>query len=649
MPPQEPKISRWESAVEYIQTVPISIFYYGILALIILLIYGIIGSLFIMGLSFYDAIYFTIVTLATVGYGDIVPHTIGQKLFSVTLALGGVGLIAYVFSVGVAVVAMTLEETISGAKIRRIMRAMQNHFILCGFGRVGSATFKELRKRNHKVIIIEKDRTLVEKELWEDPNILAIPGDATDEELLKDAGIKRARGIIITTGDDVDNLFITLTSRELNPDIWIVTRASKRENIKRLYRAGANRVISPETSGGEDIYFAAMEPTMVKITVKHEVKDIEKETEIIIKNGCTIEDIEYHLPEFKRPLIRKVEVSRRRQLEKFLKSLEEDVHRRRSLERIYESVSGIHSHWISGPDKKTMEKVVKELEEEGLLLGVNLSEDEIKEVARKHGRLVEVIIKPEMTIVENHGVEDIKKEAEVIIKNGCTLEDIEYYLPGFREPLKREIHVDDIEDMERFVEALKNNPSKYEALDRLYMLSGGGVHSHRVSAPDTKSLEKVEDELKECGFLLGVNLSQKEIKDLIQRSGRVAQILVKHDVGVVDDKRIIVENGGRILDSSHYLPGVKQIVTRKLNIKNFEDLRSCEKELENPDARRSLTALYKISRNIHSHTVAAPDVKIIKKIETELKKKGLLLGVNLSEDEVWDIIEKEMIEKFCID
>ncbi|BDH78792.1 MAG TPA: hypothetical protein GXX31_06555 [Methanothermobacter sp.] len=649
MPPQKPRISRWESAVEYIQTMPPSIFYYAMLALIILLIYGVIGSILIMGLNFYDAIYFTIVTLATVGYGDIVPHTISQKIFSVTLAIGGVGLIAYVFTIGVTVVAMTLEETVSGAKIRRMMKAMENHFILCGFGRVGSATFKELRKRKHKVIIIEKDRTLVEKELWEDPNILAIPGDATDEELLKDAGIKRARGIIITTGDDVDNLFITLTSRELNPDVWIVTRASKRENIKRLYRAGANRVISPEISGGEDIYFAAMEPTMVKITVKHEVKDIERETEIIIRNGCTIEDIEYHLPEFKRPLIRKVEVSERKQLEKFLKSLEEDAHRRSSLERIYESVSGIHSHWISGPDKKTLDRVVKELEEEGLLLGVNLSEEEIKKVARKHGRLVEVIIKPEMTIVENHGVEDIEKEAEIIIRNGCTLEDIEYYLPGFREPLKREIHVDNIEDMKRFVEALNKNPSRYEALDRLYTLSGGGVHSHRVSGPDTKSLERVEDELKRCGFLLGVNLSQKEIKDLIQRSGRVVQILVKHDVGVIDDKRIIVENGGRLLDSSHYLPGVRQIVTRKLNIRSFEDLKDCEKELENPDARRSLTALYKISRNIHSHTVAAPDVKIIKKIETELEREGLLLGVNLSEDEVWDIIEKEMVEKFCID
>ncbi|HIH62580.1 MAG TPA: hypothetical protein HA298_07935 [Methanobacteriales archaeon] len=649
MPPQKHTISRWESAVEYIQTVPPSIFYYALLALIILLIYGVIGSIWIMGLNLYDAIYFTIVTLATVGYGDIVPHTIGQKLFSVTLALGGVGLIAYVFSIGVAVVAMTLEEAISGAKILRIMKTMKNHFILCGFGRVGSATFKELKKRKQKVIIIEKNRTLVERELWEDPNILAIPGDATDEELLKNAGITRARGIIITTGDDVDNLFITLTSRELNPDVWIVSRASKKENIKRLYRAGANRVISPEVSGGEDIYFAAMEPTMVKITVKHEVKDIERETEIIIGNGCTIEDIEYHLPEFKQPLIRKVEVSERGQLEKFLKSLEEDAHRRSSLEKVYESVSGIHSHWISGPDKKTLDKVVKELEEEGLLLGVNLSEDEIKEVARKHGRLVEVIIKPEMTIVENHGIEDIEKEAEIIIGNGCTIEDIEYYLPGFKEPLKREIHVDNIDDIKRFIEALEKNPSRYDALDRLYTLSGGGVHSHRVSGPDTKSLERVEDELKKCGFLLGVNFTQKEIKDLIQRSGRVVQVLVKHDVRVLDDKRTIVENGGRILDSSHYLPGVRQIVTRKLNIKNFEDLRRCEEELENPDARRSLTALYKISRNIHSHTVAAPDVENIKKIETELKRKGLLLGVNLSEDEIWDIIEKEMVEKFCID
>lgn len=236
--------------VENIPYVPLSVIYYALAALAALIIYGILGSMYIMGLDLYNAIYFTVITIATVGYGDITPVTVSQKIFSVTLALGGVGLIAYVLSLTVSVITMTLQETISGARIRRLMQSMNNHFILCGFGRVGSAVFKELQKRNQKTIIIEKDREIVEKELWEDPNVLAIPESATDEDTLRAAGIKRARGVIITTGDDVDNLFITLTCRELNPDIWIVTRSSKRENIKRLYRAGANRVISPEISGG---------------------------------------------------------------------------------------------------------------------------------------------------------------------------------------------------------------------------------------------------------------------------------------------------------------------------------------------------------------------------------------------------------------
>ena len=136
------------------------------------------------------------------------------------------------------------------------------------------------------------------------------------------------------------------------------------------------------------------------------------------------------------------------------------------------------------------------MEEEGLLLGVNLSEEEIKKVARKHGRLVEVIIKPEMTIVENHGVEDIEKEAEIIIRNGCTLEDIEYYLPGFREPLKREIHVDNIEDMKRFVEALNKNPSRYEALDRLYTLLVGVAQPPVSQGLTQKALRGLKMSLK---------------------------------------------------------------------------------------------------------------------------------------------------------
>jgi voltage-gated potassium channel len=321
--------------------------------------------------------------------------------------------------------------------------------------------------------------------------------------------------------------------------------------------------------------------------------------------------------------------------------LEREPSRKRALERIYESVSGIHSHWISGPDKEALNKVAEELKKEGLLLGVDLDEKEIREMARKYGRLVEVVIKPEMKITENHAVGDIRAESEIILKHGCTLEDIEYYLQGFREPLHRKVGLSKFEDMDKFLESLEHDNSKMESLERLYALSGGGIHSHTISGPDTKSLSKVEKELKEKGYLLGVNLSSKEIISKIKEYGRVVELLLKHKVTNLDDKRIIIKYGGRILDSKHYLPGVRQIVTRNLYIISEEDVRNCEDELKRPDARRSVEALYNISRHVHSHTVAAPDINTIKKIEKDLDKAGILLGVNLPEEKIWEIVESQ--------
>ncbi len=626
---------------ENVPFISYSILVYALIALIALFVYGIVGSLFLMHLDLISSLYYTVITVATVGYGDIVPITPVQKLFTVSLVLGGVGLIAYVFTLALTVVSMAVEEVTSGSRQRRRIAAAKNHFILCGYGRVGSAVFKELRKRNQNAIIIERDRNIIEKELWEDPDVLAIPGDATDEDLIKDAGIERARGVIITTGEDVDNLFITLTARELHPEIWIVARASKRENIKRLYRSGADKVISPETSGGEDIYFAAIQPTIMKITMMHDVSNIKKEAEIILKHGCTLENIEYHLPEFKEPLARKIEVSKIGEINRFMNSLERDPARKNSLQRIYESVSGIHSHWISGPDRESLDKVAEELKKEGLLLGVNLNEDEIREAAKKHGRIVEVIVKPEIKITETHAVGDIREESKIILKHGCTMEDIEYYLPGFNEPLHRNIGLSRIEDMDKFLESLEEDSRKMESLERLYSLSGGGIHSHRITGPDTQSLANVEKELKDRGFLLGVNLSKEEIKTKIKEFGRVVELLLRHEVSNLDDKRIVIGFGGRILDSKHYLPGVRQIVTRNLYISSEEDVKNCEDELKRPNARRSVESLYKISRQIHSHTVAAPDVKSIKKIEKALDEKGILLGVNLPEEKIWEIVENQ--------
>ena len=279
---------------EYLESVPYKLVIYALTAVLVLIIYGVVGSLFIMKLNLINSLYFTVQTIATVGFGDIQPHTDVQKIFTITLILGGVALLAYAFTLTITVVTMAVGEITSGARQRRTIGATKDHFVLCGYGRVGSAVHKELKERNIQVVIIEKNRDVTEREIWEDSSVLTIQGDATDDNIMIDAGIKRARGVIITTGSDVDNLFITLTAREIHEDIWIVTRASRSENVRRLYRSGADKVISPEASGAEDIYFASMEPTTMKITEMHGVEDLRRESEIILKHGCTIENIQYY-------------------------------------------------------------------------------------------------------------------------------------------------------------------------------------------------------------------------------------------------------------------------------------------------------------------------------------------------------------------
>jgi voltage-gated potassium channel len=264
-----------------------SVVKYPIIAVVGLITYGIIGSLLIMHLDIINSIYFTVITTATVGYGDISPQSPLQKFFVVTLVLGGASLIAYAFTLIIMVVSMTVEDITSGARHRRMIKAAKNHFVLCGYGRVGSAVHKELLKRNQKVLIIEKDPSIVEKELWDDPDVLAIPGDATDESVMREAGIEHARGVIITTGDDVDNLFISLTAREIQPEIWIVTRASKKVNIKRLYRSGQTRsyhprVVVQRTSTLQQPATLRRSPRCIMWLTSERVRNI-------LKHGCTLE------------------------------------------------------------------------------------------------------------------------------------------------------------------------------------------------------------------------------------------------------------------------------------------------------------------------------------------------------------------------
>ena len=355
---------------------------YAVLIIVIILLYGILGSIYIMGLNLNDSIYYTIITLATVGYGDIIPITPLQKIFSVTLALSGVGILAYIFTFIISSITQNLQDMRSGRIMERKLADMQNHYILCGFGRVGVAVYEELMKRNQKVIIIEKNEEKLE-DMEENENVVLLNGNATEDKTLKKLNIDKSLGVIVTTGSDVDNLFIVLTTRELYKDAWIVSRASKKESINRLKHAGANKVISPESSGGTDIYFAAVQPNLVHITERHGVDFIGNELEILRKYDCHLENIEYHFHGIKTPVSRTIGVLDEDEEDAFIERINSNKNVRESLETIYSTVNEVHSHWVSGPDQFFLNMAIKELENEGIVLGVNLSFDEINEFTKQ--------------------------------------------------------------------------------------------------------------------------------------------------------------------------------------------------------------------------------------------------------------------------
>ncbi|MBQ9161494.1 MAG: NAD-binding protein [Methanobrevibacter sp.] len=354
----------------------------GLILIITLFIYGIVGSHFIMGLNLIDSIYYSVITMATVGYGDYTPHTGIQKIFATTLALAGVALLAYVFNI----ILTSFQEKMSiyskGARKMKAISDMDDYYILCGYGRVGKVVFDELTQRNQNVIVIEKDKELCDS-IEESDTVVVINEDATKDELITKLAGKKCNSAIITTGDDVSNLFIVLTIRETNPDAWIVSRASKLENISRLEKAGADKIVSPEIIGGKDLYFESTRPHLLKITVRHTADEIFDEFKLIVKHGCTLENIEYHIPGIETPLTREIKTMSYEDGKNYRNYLNTHDDKKQAVDNLYKAVNNVHSHLISGPDRATFDKLVKELEQIEKIIGVNLSNEEIAELTRK--------------------------------------------------------------------------------------------------------------------------------------------------------------------------------------------------------------------------------------------------------------------------
>jgi len=212
------------------------------------------------GADFLSSLFMSVITFTTIGYEEYVPLSTAGRIFTIFLALGGVGFFFYMFSVISEFVVHLTLQTFEGRGMEKEILKQNDHAILCGFGRIGKNIY-ELIKEEIPVVVIEKDPELI-KELKE-KKILYLEGDATEEEVLLKAGIKRARHLIAVLGEDPLNVYLVLSARMLNPRINIVSRADDPSVEKKLYQAGANRVLSPYLSGAKKMALAVLKPNVM--------------------------------------------------------------------------------------------------------------------------------------------------------------------------------------------------------------------------------------------------------------------------------------------------------------------------------------------------------------------------------------------------
>ncbi len=229
---------------------------------LVLLLAGTVGYMLLEGWSWLDATYMTVITLSTVGFGEVQDLTEEGRIFTAILILSGVGAISYVFTVGTqAIVAGQLSGAWRSTRNRRRINRMRDHFIVAGYGRVGSFVANLLLEQKHDVVVIERDSEHIAEAEVTTGDLCFVAGSADHEDVLGQAGIDRAAGICFCLSNDADNLLGVLTARTLNPDIFIATRVEEVQNEAKMEFAGANEVISPTSAAAYSMAFRLIQPS----------------------------------------------------------------------------------------------------------------------------------------------------------------------------------------------------------------------------------------------------------------------------------------------------------------------------------------------------------------------------------------------------
>jgi voltage-gated potassium channel len=235
---------------------------FGFVFLLLVLTAGTLGYMIIEGWEPLSALYMTVITITTVGYGEVAPLSPGGITFTIILILTSVGMVAFIV-VGLTRVMVEGEvrKILGRRKLEKRIGHLSSHYIVCGYGRIGSYICKELAEKPLPFVVVEKHPDITQR--LEEAGYFYVNGDATNDETLRKAGIESAKCLVAAVASDADNLYITLTARELNTDLYILSRATDENAQKRLLTAGATKVVSPYLIGAHRMAMALVRPTVV--------------------------------------------------------------------------------------------------------------------------------------------------------------------------------------------------------------------------------------------------------------------------------------------------------------------------------------------------------------------------------------------------
>ena len=237
--------------------------WFALLLFIISVVVGTLGFMLIEKYTLLDAFYMSMITLSTVGFTEVQPLTNTGQLFASMYILLNLVIFAYVLgTISTYIFEGELKEIFNRYKVNREVNKLTNHIIVCGYGRNGRKTCEELQTNGLDFVLLELNPESLGNS--DDLPFHCIIGDATQDDTLIGVGIKRARAIITTLPRDSDNVFITLTARELNPNIYIISRASEDKSETKLLRAGANKVVMPDALGGQHMARLLTKPNVIE-------------------------------------------------------------------------------------------------------------------------------------------------------------------------------------------------------------------------------------------------------------------------------------------------------------------------------------------------------------------------------------------------